>query len=94
VASGNLVYNITSRGNPAYGNDQSSDGIYGDGGTRILIERNVIHHVDFGIELASEHRGRTISYITASNNLIYGCNTAGVSIGSYGAEGAAPITAP
>ena len=86
VVSENLVYNITSRGNPAYGNDQSSDGIYVDGGTRILIERNIIHHVDFGIELASEHRGRTTSYITARNNLIYGCNTAGVSIGGYGAE--------
>jgi hypothetical protein len=86
VVSENLVYNITSRGNPAYGNDQSSDGIYVDGGTRILIERNIIHHVDFGIELASEHRGRTTSYVTARNNLIYSCNTAGVSIGGYGAE--------
>jgi hypothetical protein len=86
LVSGNLVYNITSRGNPAYGNDQSSDGIYVDGGTRVVIERNVIHHVDFGIELASEHRGRTTSYITARNNLIYACNTAGVSIGGYGAE--------
>lgn len=86
VVSGNLVYNITSRGNPAYGNDQSSDGIYVDGGTRILIERNVIHHVDFGIELASEHRGRATSYVIARNNLIYGSNTAGVSIGGYGAE--------
>ena len=86
VVSGNLVYNITSRGNPAYGNDQSSDGIYVDGGTRVLIERNIIHHVDFGIELASEHRNRTTSYITARNNLIYSCNTAGVSVGGYGAE--------
>jgi hypothetical protein len=86
LVSGNLVYNITSRGNPAYGNDQSSDGIYVDGGSRVLIERNVIHHVDFGIELASEHRGRTTSYITARNNLIYACNTAGISIGGYGAE--------
>jgi Protein of unknown function (DUF1565) len=86
VVSENLVYNITSKGNPAYGNDQSSDGIYVDGGTRIVIERNVIHHVDFGIELASEHRGRTTSYITARNNLIYACNTAGISIGGYGAE--------
>jgi hypothetical protein len=86
VVSGNLVYNITSRGNPAYGNDQSSDGIYVDGGTRVVIEQNIIHHVDFGIELASEHRNRTTSYITARNNLIYACNTAGVSIGGYGAE--------
>jgi hypothetical protein len=86
LVSGNLVYNITSKGNPAYGKDQSSDGIYVDGGSRVVIERNVIHHVDFGIELASEHRGRTTSYITARKNLIYACNTAGVSIGGYGAE--------
>ncbi|MBV8780316.1 MAG: right-handed parallel beta-helix repeat-containing protein, partial [Phycisphaerae bacterium] len=83
IVSENLVYNITSRGNPAYGNDQSSDGIYVDGGTRVLIERNVIHDCDFGIELASEHKNRATSYITARNNLIYRCNTAGVSIGGY-----------
>jgi len=86
VVSGNLVYNITSRGNPAYGNDQSSDGIYVDGGTRILIEQNVMHDVDFGIELASEHRNRATSYIIARDNLIYHCNTAGVSIGGYAPE--------
>jgi len=83
VVSENLVYNITSRGNPAYGNVQDSDGIYVDGGTRVLIERNVMHDVDFGIELASEHKGRATSYITARNNLIYHANTAGVSIGGY-----------
>jgi len=83
VVSGNLVYNITSKGNPAYGEDESSDGIYVDGGTRILIERNVMHDVDFGIELASEHRDRATSYITARNNLIYHSHTAGVSIGGY-----------
>jgi len=83
IVSNNLVYNITSRGNPAYGNDQSSDGIYVDGGTRILIEQNTIHDVDFGIELASEHKDRATSYIIARNNLIYHCHTAGVSIGGY-----------
>ena len=86
VVSGNLVYNITSRGNPAYRNDESSDGIYVDGGARILIEQNVIHDVDFGIELASEHKDRATSYITARNNLIYHCHTAGVSIGGYAPE--------
>ena len=86
VVSGNLVYNITSRGNPAYGNDENSDGIYVDGGTRILIEQNVMHDVDFGIELASEHKDRATSYITARNNLIYHCHTAGVSIGGYAPE--------
>src|SRR6202158_1086326 len=86
VVSGNLVYNITSRGNPAYGNDENSDGIYVDGGTRILIEQNVIHDGDFGIELASEHKDRATSYITARNNLVYHCHTAGVSIGGYAPE--------
>jgi Right handed beta helix region len=86
LVSGNLVYNTTSRGNPAYGNDQSSDGIYVDGGTRVLIEQNVIHNVDFGIELASEHQNRATSYIIARNNLIFHCNTAGVSIGGYAPE--------
>jgi hypothetical protein len=86
LVSGNLVYSITSRGNPAYRNDESSDGIYVDGGTRILIEQNVIHDVDFGIELASEHKDRATSYVTARNNLIYHCHTAGVSIGGYAPE--------
>ncbi len=86
VVSGNLVYNITSKGNPAYGTDENSDGIYVDGGTRILIEQNVMHDVDFGIELASEHKDRATSYITARNNLIYHGHTAGVSIGGYAPE--------
>ncbi len=86
VVSNNLVYNITSRGNPAYRNEENSDGIYVDGGTRILIEQNVMHDVDFGIELASEHKNRSTSYITARNNLIYHAHTAGVSIGGYDRE--------
>jgi hypothetical protein len=86
VVSGNLVYNITSKGNPAYGNDENSDGIYVDGGTRILIEQNIMHDVDFGIELASEHKDRATSYITARNNLIYHGHTAGISIGGYAPE--------
>ncbi len=86
VVSDNLVYNITSRGNPAYRNEENSDGIYVDGGTRILIEQNVMHDVDFGIELASEHKDRATSYIIARNNLIYHSHTAGVSIGGYAPE--------
>ena len=93
VVSGNLVYNIHSRGNPAYQNEENSDGIYVDGGTRILIEQNVIHDDDFGIELASEHKDRATSYITARNNLIYHCHTAGVSIGGYAPSADIPTTA-
>jgi hypothetical protein len=83
VVSENLVYSITSRGNPAYGDIADSDGIYVDGGTRILIERNTIHDTDFGIELASEHRVGSTSHIIARNNLIYSCHAPGISIGGY-----------
>jgi hypothetical protein len=83
VVSENLVYSITARGNPAYGEGPDSDGIYVDGGTRILIERNIVHDVDFGIELASEHRVGSTSHILARNNLIYSCHAPGFSIGGY-----------
>lgn len=83
VVSQNSVYSITARGNPAYGEGPDSDGIYVDGGTRILIERNIVHDVDFGIELASEHFGGSTSHIIARNNLIYLCHGPGFSIGGY-----------
>ncbi len=82
---GNTVYNITSFGNPDYGRQYASDGIYVDGGTRIVIEQNLVHDVDLGIELASEHKTRVTSYVTARNNVVYEDNANGISIGGYGA---------
>jgi hypothetical protein len=84
LVSGNTVYNITSKGNPAYGaNDMCADGIYVDGGRDIVIERNVVHHVDIGIEVASEHSGKTTSGVKVRNNLIYKCNYTGLAFGGY-----------
>jgi hypothetical protein len=80
---GNTVYNISSYGNPAYGKQYAADGIYVDGGTLITIEQNLIHNVDLGIELASEHHNRYTTYVTARNNVIYDGNSAGISIGGY-----------
>ncbi len=85
VIRGNVVYNITSFGNPDYGKQYAADGIYVDGGTNITIEQNLIHNVDLGIELASEHKNHVSSYVVARNNLVYGGNSAGISIGGYGA---------
>lgn len=79
----NTIYNISSFGNPAYGNEYAADGIYVDGGTRILIERNLVHHVDIGIEVASEHAGRTSSDVIVRNNIVHSGNSAGISIGGY-----------
>lgn len=79
----NHVYNITTVGNPAYGTDRSSDGIYVDGGTDIVIERNRVHDGDIGIEIASEHSGESTSYITVRNNVVYQNYTGGIFVGGY-----------
>ena len=79
----NHVYNITTVGNPAYGTDRSSDGIYVDGGTDIVIERNRVHDGDIGIEIASEHSGKSTSYITVRNNVVYRNYTGGIFVGGY-----------
>src|SRR6202011_2462387 len=83
LISGNTVYNITSYGNPAYGNSYSADGIYCDGCTRVTIERNVIHHTDFALEVASEWPGKLSSYVTVRSNLVHDNNASGLTIGGY-----------
>lgn len=83
VIADNLVYNIDSSTNPAYQGESSADCLYVDGGTRIIVERNIAHHCNFGIELASEHKNRATSYITLRNNLFYQNTEPGISIGGY-----------
>ena len=80
---GNLVYNINSYGNPAYGTERSAGGIYVDGGTNIVIERNIVHDSNLGVELASEHSGKNTSYITLRNNFFYNNTQTGIAIGGY-----------
>jgi len=80
--SGNTVYNITSVKNPAY-SGYGADGIYCDGCTDILIDRNLVYDCDLNIEAASENHGRDTSYVTINNNIAYGGNLAGISIGGY-----------
>lgn len=69
ICSDNIIYNITSINNPTY-EDYGAGGIYVDGGKNIVIERNYIKNCDIGIEVASEHRGKTTDEITIRNNLI------------------------
>jgi hypothetical protein len=70
VCTDNVVYNISSAANPTYGGERSADGIYVDGGRNITIERNRIDACDIGIEVASEHGGRTTSDILVRNNFV------------------------
>jgi len=51
--AGNLIYNISSRSNPAY-NSLGADGIYVDAAQSIVIERNLVHNCDISVEVASE----------------------------------------
>jgi cysteine-rich repeat protein len=83
VIAGNHVYNIDSLGNPSYGSDRSADGIYVDGGTRIVIEKNIVHDCNIGIEMASEHDGKDTSEILARGNFVYRSHSIGMSIGGY-----------
>ncbi len=83
VVRGNTVWNVDSYGNPAYGYGRSADGIYVDGGRDVLVEGNVIHDVNIGIELASEHAGRSTRNVTVRNNLVYDATAIGVAIGGY-----------
>ncbi|MDB5056360.1 MAG: ywoF, partial [Bacilli bacterium] len=83
LVKGNTVYNITSYGNPAYGNDYAADGIYVDGGKDTVIEDNYSYTNDIGIELASEHNGKSTSNITIRSNVVYNNNYTGVAIGGY-----------
>jgi hypothetical protein len=55
-----------------------------DGGRNIVIEQNLVHNDDLGIELASEHKDHVTSEVIARNNVVYSGNSAGMSIGGYG----------
>ena len=81
--SDNTVYNISAINNAGEGNDYDANGIYVDGGSQIVIERNIIHNVDIGIEMASEHSGHNTTFVTTRDNLVYNANSVGISIGGY-----------
>jgi len=85
VCRSNLVYNITSKGNPAYGNDRSADGIYVDGGKDILIEHNTVTNCDIGIEITSEHRNCDASDVIVRDNSVSQSFQAGIMMGGYSA---------
>jgi cysteine-rich repeat protein/parallel beta-helix repeat protein len=83
LITGNHVYNIDSLGNPAYGGERSADGIYVDGGTRIVIEKNIVHDCNIGIELASEHGGKDTSEVIVRSNFVYRSHSIGIAMGGY-----------
>ena len=87
VCRSNTVSNICTLGNPAYREgssyDRSADGIYVDGGRQIVIEQNHVHNCDIAIEVASEHAGKSTSFITVRNNILTHGYTGGIFCGGY-----------
>lgn len=83
VVKNNQVYEISSFGNPAYGEEYSAAGIYVDGGKNITIEKNTVYQSDIGIEATSEHPGKYADEINMTNNRIYHNFFTGISIGGY-----------
>jgi hypothetical protein len=82
----NVIENITSIDNPAYGGETSAGGIYVDGGRDIVIERNIVSNCNIGIEVASEHFGKVTSGIIVRSNLLRENQMAGLFIGGYNAN--------
>ena len=81
IIAGNTVFNIDTKSNPAYKGDRSGAGIYVDGGSDVIIEGNHIKNSNYGIELASEHRGKLTSRIQVRGNVVEGSHLAGISLG-------------
>ncbi len=86
----NLVHDIDSAFNPGYngnfatgGGDESAAGIYVDGGSDIVIERNRVRRCNFGIELASENAAGFTDRIVMRDNLLDHNFGPGIIMGGY-----------
>ncbi len=86
IITGNVIYNIDSRKNPAYGGEASAGGIYVDGGAHITIRNNRVFANNIGVEIASEHPRKATRFITVTNNLIYWNHLGGLFMGGYDSE--------
>lgn len=85
VISHNLVYDIDSGRNQAY-RHRCAAGIYVDGGSDIVIEKNIVRNSNFGIEAASEKRGMFAERITIRNNRLENNHLAGITLGGSGSS--------
>ena len=80
VCRGNHVYRARS----IYGGGYAA-GIYVDGGRDIVIERNIVHECDVGMEIGAENSGYEASNVVVRSNLIYNNDKAGLAFGGYAA---------
>ncbi|OWA35524.1 hypothetical protein B9G55_12890 [Saccharibacillus sp. O16] len=96
VIRGNQVTGSTSSRNPSYGlkipnGNYAAAGIYVDGGRDLVVERNRVLRNDIGIEISSEHGGRSTSNITVRSNLVARNALTGIGMGGYDKQRGATI---
>jgi len=89
---GNLIYDNSAINNPGeQGGGQDGgydeDGLYCDGCTQVVFERNTLYGNDINIEAASETSGEVSSDVIIRNNLSYASNSAGMTVGGYAKSG-------
>jgi hypothetical protein len=83
----NEVDRIRSQGNPAYWSPSGwcncADGIYVDGGTHIVIERNRSGANDIGIEVAAENARGAADHVIVRSNVVHDSRFVGITTGGY-----------
>ena len=52
-----------------------------DGGRDVVVDRNQVYACNIGVEIASEHFGKTTSNCTVTNNRISACHVGGIFLG-------------
>ena len=85
---GNIIYRnsaINNAGEQGGGQNggYDEDGLYCDGCKQVVFERNTVYANDIGIEAASEIQGEISSNVIVRNNLVYGSNSAGMTVGGF-----------
>jgi hypothetical protein len=89
---GNIIYNNSAINNPGeQGGGQDGgydeDGLYCDGCSQVVFERNLVYANDINVEAASEISGEVSSDVIIRNNVTYGANSAGMTVGGYAKSG-------
>jgi hypothetical protein len=94
VVVGNTVFNVDTSKNIAYESNpatpglrfRSAAGIYADGATNCVLERNHVYACNYGIEVASERATDGLcDFITVRNNLLRHNHGTGLIVGGYAA---------
>jgi hypothetical protein len=83
-SDGLVAANLVQRANSSYG-DGAAAGIYVDGASFVVIERNRVEECDFGIEVGAENPGVVSQAVLVRSNVTYRNYKGGLILGGYSA---------